>query len=123
MEDAEFSEPTDDYSDTDTITLPINITFTVDYPGKDELEAINPSDYPNKRTYKAAYYLCELNLGTAFLSANETKANEIKKCEFILSQSCVAARYLTTYDGFCIHKRLKKTFLCRSKCRMRMKRL
>lgn len=110
LEDAELSEPSDDYSDTDTITLPINITFTVDYPGKDELEAINPSDYPNKRTYKAAYYLCELNLGTAFLSANETKANEIKKCEFILSQSCVAARYLTVYDGFLYSQAVKENF-------------
>ena len=106
LEDVGFAAPTDVYDDT----APINITFTVDYPGKTALEAINPSDYPNQRVYKAAYYLCELNLGTAFISSDTTKEKEIKKCEFILSQSCIAARYLTIYDGFLFAQAVKENF-------------
>ncbi len=110
LEDAGYAATSDGYGDTSAITLPINITFTVDYPGKDELEAINPADFPNRRAYKAAYYLCELNLDTAFISSDTTKEKEIKKCEFILSQSCVAARYLTIYDGFLFAQAVKENF-------------
>ena len=66
--------------------------------------------YPNKRMQEAAERLADLKNNTAFLSDGKTIEGEIERCEFILSSSVIAARYLTVYDGFVLGQALKENF-------------
>lgn len=104
---------TDDEIDTDdslSISIPLSFSIEVSYPGKDQLEEIKESDYPNKRTYDAAYALCEIEHGDPYIPSGTTKEAEAKRHKFVLSQSCIAARYLTRYDGFIFVQAVKDNF-------------
>ena len=104
---------TDDEIDTDdslSISIPLSFSIEVSYPGKDQLEEIKESDYPNKRTYDAAYALCEIEHGEPYIPSGTTKEAEAKRHKFVLSQSCIAARYLTRYDGFIFVQAVKDNF-------------
>ena len=103
----------DDEIDTDdslSISIPLSFSIEVSYPGKDQLEEIKESDYPNKRTYDAAYALCEIEHGEPYIPSGTTKEAEAKRHKFVLSQSCIAARYLTRYDGFIFVQAVKDNF-------------
>jgi len=88
------------------------LTFSVEvtYPGKDQLEEIKEEDYPNERTYDAAYALWEIEHGDPYIPSGTTKEAEAARHRFVLSQSCVAARYLTMYDGFIFVQAIKDYF-------------
>ena len=104
---------TDDEIDTDdslSISIPLSFSIEVSYPGKDQLEEIKESDYPNKRTYDAAYALCEIEHGDPYIPSGTTKEAEAKRHKFVLSQCCIAARYLTRYDGFIFVQAVKDNF-------------
>ena len=104
---------TDDEIDTDdslSISIPLSFSIEVSYHGKDQLEEIKESDYPNKRTYDAAYALCEIEHGDPYIPSGTTKEAEAKRHKFVLSQSCIAARYLTRYDGFIFVQAVKDNF-------------
>ena len=106
-------EDVDDEIDTDdslSISIPLSFSIEVSYPGKDQLEEIKESDYPNKRTYDAAYALCEIEHGDPYIPSGTTKEAEAKRHKFVLSQSCIAARYLTRYDGFIFVQAVKDNF-------------
>ena len=108
---SEFSD--DDEIDTDdslSISIPLSFSIEVSYPGKDQLEEIKESDYPNKRTYDAAYALCEIEHGDPYIPSGTTKEAEAKRHKFVLSQNCIAARYLTRYDGFIFVQAVKDNF-------------
>ena len=96
--------------DSDSISIPLSFSIEVSYPGKDQLEKIKETDYPNKRTYDAAYALCEIEYGDPYIPSNTTKEEEAKRHKFVLSQSCVAARYLTRDDGFIYVQAVKDNF-------------
>ena len=64
----------------------------------------------NKRTYDAAYALCEIEHGEPYIPSGTTKEAEAKRHKFVLSQSCVASRYLTRYDGFIFVQAIKEHF-------------
>ena len=93
-----------------SITAPVGITFKLQFRGQEALDAIQESDYPNKRQYDAAYRLCDVKQDTAYISDDSSKEAEIEKCEFILSGNCIAARYLTVYDGFLYAQAVKDHF-------------
>ncbi len=90
------------------ISIPITLTFS--YPGQEALEAIKPENYPNKRQYDAAYHLCDVEQGTAYISTDSSKKAEIQKCKFILEGTEIASRYLTIYDGFLFSQAVKENF-------------
>ncbi len=96
----------------DDFSADMSLTFSVEvsYPGERQLQQIKESDYPNKRTYDAAYALCEIEHGDPFIPSDTTKEKEAEKYRFILSQSCIAARYLTKYDGFIYVQAIKEHF-------------
>lgn len=120
LEEAQLSELPDDEDDVDdeissnddsvSISIPLSFSIEVSYPGKDQLEEIKETDYPNKRTYDAAYALCEIEHGDPYIPSGTTKEAEAKRHRFVLSQSCVAARYLTRYDGFIFVQAIKDNF-------------
>lgn len=118
LEDARmFSSPSDssdddgfDTEDSLSISIPLSFSIEVSYPGKDKLEEIKESDYPNKRTYDAAYALCEIEHGDPYIPSGTTKETEAERHKFVLSQSCIAARYLTRYDGFIFVQAIKDNF-------------
>ena len=92
------------------VSIPIKLTFSVDMPGMDALNAIKQSDYPNKRQYDAAYHLCDVEQGTAYIPDDSSKKAEIEKCKFILAADTIAGRYLTVYDGFLFAQAIKDNF-------------
>lgn len=92
------------------ISIPIKLTFSVDMPGMDALNAIKQSDYPNKRLYDAAYHLCDVEQGTAYIPDDSSKKAEIEKCKFILAADTIAGKYLTVYDGFLFAQAIKDNF-------------
>lgn len=106
----ELNAEANNLSKTDTFTIPLGLTFEFTYPGKEQLEAINESDYPNKRTYEAAYNLCELEYGTPYIPSDSSKEKEAKRFNFILSGNCIAAKYLTPFDGFIYAQAVKENF-------------
>lgn len=115
LEDAQMfsaQEGLSDDKDDDSLSISIPLSFSIEvsYPGKDKLEEIKESDYPNKRTYDAAYALCEIEHGDPYIPSGTTKEAEAKRHKFVLSQSCIASRYLTRYDGFIFVQAVKDNF-------------
>lgn len=104
------NETTFTHDDSLSISIPLSFSIEVSYPGKDKLEEIKESDYPNKRTYDAAYALCEIENGDPYIPSGTTKEAEAERHKFVLSQSCIAARYLTRYDGFIFVQAIKDNF-------------
>ena len=88
----------------------ITLTINVSMPGMEALNAINPADYPNKRKYDAAYHLCDVQQGTAYISDDSSPEAEIERCQFILNSNTVAAKYLTVYNGFLYAQAVKDHF-------------
>lgn len=103
----EDEDPDEKY---DSVSLPLSFSIEVSYPGKEQLEKIKETNYPNKRTYDAAYALCEIEYGDPYIPTGSTKEAEAERHKFVLSQSCVAARYLTIYDGFIFVQAVKDHF-------------
>ncbi len=93
-----------------SVSVPVNLEFSINYPGKEELSKIKREDFPDQRTYETARYFCELTLDIAIISSDSTKEDEIKKCGFIFSKETVASRYLTLYDGFLYAQAVKENF-------------
>lgn len=89
---------------------PITITLHVEVPGMEALNAINPADHPNKRQYDAAYHLCDVQQGTAYIPEDTTSEAELEKCQFILNSDTLAAQYLTVYRGFLYAQAVKDHF-------------
>lgn len=92
------------------INIPVTLSFRVDTPGMDALNAIRPTDYPNKRQYDAAYHLCDVEQGTAYIPDTSSKQAEIERCKFILAADTIAGKYLTVYDGFLYAQAIKDNF-------------
>lgn len=88
----------------------ITINLQVDIPGMEALNARNPDDYSNRRMYEAAYHLCDVLQGTAYISEDSSADSEIEKCQFILNSDTVAAKYLTVYKGFLYAQAAKEYF-------------
>lgn len=88
----------------------ITLTINVEIPGMEALNAIRPEDYPNKRQYDAAYHLCDVKQGTAYISDDSSPEAEIERCQFILNSNTVAAKYLTVYNGFLYAQAVKEHF-------------
>lgn len=109
-DDDEDDDEISTYDDSGSISIPLSFSIEVSYPGKEQLEEIKEKDYPNKRTYDAAYALCEIEHGDPYIPSGTTKEAETKRHRFVLSQSCVAARYLTRYDGFIFVQAIKEHF-------------
>lgn len=109
-EDTDVDDEISSNDDSVSISIPLSLSIEVSYPGKDQLEQIKETDYPNKRTYDAAYALCEIEHGDPYIPSGTTKEAEAKRHKFVLSQSCVAARYLTRYDGFIFVQAIKDNF-------------
>ena len=82
------------------ISIPINLSVSITYPGQEALEAIKRDAYPDDRSFEAARYLCELEQGTAWILDDTDAEAEKERCRFILDCPCLAAKYLTAYDGF-----------------------
>ncbi|MCD8054944.1 MAG: hypothetical protein LUF00_13120 [Lachnospiraceae bacterium] len=95
---------------SEPVTIPLSLSFELSYPGKEALDAIKESDYPNKRKYDAAYHLCELKQGIAYIPTDSSLEEEIARCEFILNSDTIAAKYLTVYDGFLYVQAVKENF-------------
>lgn len=92
------------------INIPITLSVSVDIPGYEALSAIKLTDYPNKRQYDAAYHLCDVEQGTAYIPDDSSKEAEIERCKFILAADTVAGKYLTVYDGFLYAQAIKENF-------------
>lgn len=99
-----------DVSEPVIASAALQVSVEVTYPGKEYLEAIKESDFPNRRTYDAAYQLCMIEHGDPYIPPETTKEDEAERYRFILSQSCIAARYLTECDGFIFTQAIKDNF-------------
>ena len=110
LEEAKGITATYDYETESGITIPVNLTFSIVRPGQEYLDKIKEEDYPTKRQYDAAYYLCELQQDIGYVPYNSTKEAEIEKCNFILSAETVASKYLTISDGFLFVQAIKENF-------------
>ncbi len=110
LEEAKGITATYDYETESGITIPVNLTFSIVRPGQEHLDKIKEEDYPTKRQYDAAYYLCELQQDIGYVPYNSTKEAEIEKCNFILSAETVASKYLTISDGFLFVQAIKENF-------------
>lgn len=103
--------PNYDYSSQEVVaSIPLKLSFEITYPGKEQLEAINEDVFPNKRSYRAAYGLCELEHGNPYIPSESSPEAEAERFNFILSGSCIAAKYLTTFDGFLYAQAIKENF-------------
>ncbi len=98
----------DKYTDEDNTVPPIEenpITVTVDcsvkMPVLDELEAIKESNFPNRRTYKAACEKFKLEKGLIIALDKDSKTQSINRCDFILKyhDKILAANYLSSQFG------------------------
>ena len=87
----------------------ITISFSVEWPALDRLDAIKESDFPNKRRYQAAYTLA--NEFIAYCS-EEVEKREKGRCKFIAynADSIIAANYLTTDGEFLYAQAAKEHF-------------
>lgn len=88
----------------------ITLTLKLEIPGMEALNAINPADYPNKRKYDAAYRLCDVQQGTAYIPEDSSPELETERCRFILNSDTIAAKYLTVYNGFIYAQAVKEHF-------------
>lgn len=95
---------------TNGVNIPVTLSFSVEIPGMEALNAIKQADYPNKRQYDAAYHLCDVEQGTAYIPDTSSKKDEIERCKFILAADTVAGKYLTVYDGFLYAQAIKDHF-------------
>ena len=95
---------------TNGVNIPVTLSFSVEIPGMEALNAIKQADYPNKRQYDAAYHLCDVEQGTAYIPDTSSKKDEIERCKFILAADTVAGKYLTVYDGFLYAQAIKEHF-------------
>lgn len=109
-DDEDTDDKIGDFDDSVSINIPLSFSIELSYPGKEQLEEIKETDYPNKRIYDAAYALCEIEHGNPYIPTGTTKEAEAKRHKFVLSQNCVAARYLTRYDGFIFVQAVKDHF-------------
>ena len=73
-------------------------------------QGIRREDYPTQRAYVAACELADLRKGEGYVPQNSTRQKEMEKRQFILSGSCVAARYLTVSRGFLYAQAVKENF-------------
>lgn len=105
-----LDEDNEDDEFCDTSVIPVTLKLTINYPGKEELKKINPSDYPNKRTYDAALHLCNVTHDTVGIYTEEQRTFETEKCEFILHSDILAAKYLTYDNGFIFAQAIKDNF-------------
>jgi len=110
LEEAKGITATYDYETESGVTVPVNLSFRIVRPGQEHLDKIKEEDYPNKRQYDAAYYLCELQQDIGYVPYNSTKEAEIEKCNFILSAETIAGKYLTISDGFLFVQAIKENF-------------
>lgn len=87
----------------------IGVSFSVECPALDKLEAIKESDFPNKRRYNAAYTLANEFL---IYSNEEYKNQEKACCKFIVenADTVLAANYLTHDNGFIYAQAVKDNF-------------
>ncbi len=110
--EAEYEEALENarFAQSASVTIPISLSFELTYPGKEALDAIKESDYPNKRKYDAAYHLCDVKQGTAYIPTDSSPEEEIARCEFILNSDTIAAKYLTVYGGFLYAQAVKENF-------------
>ncbi len=92
------------------IDIPITLSFKVETPYQEAYDAIKGSDYPNKRKYNAALYLCEIEHDDAVIPVDSSQKKEIKKCMFILHSDKIAAKYLTIHYGFLFAQAVKENF-------------
>ena len=105
-----LEEARDTYeSDSNVGQTSIGLSFSVECPALDKLEAIKESDYPNKRRYNAAYTLANEFL---IYSNEEYKNQEKACCRFIVEEAdkVIAANYLTHNNGFIYAQAVKDHF-------------
>ena len=105
-----LEEARDTYeSDSNVGQTSIGLSFSVECPALDKLEAIKESDYPNKRRYNAAYTLANESL---IYSNEEYKNQEKACCRFIVEEAdkVIAANYLTHNNGFIYAQAVKDHF-------------
>lgn len=92
------------------VTTPIQLSVSITYPGQEALEAIKRDAYPDERSFEAARYLCDLEQGTAWVLADTDVDAEKERCRFILDRPCLAAHYLTAYNGYILTQAVKDHF-------------
>ena len=74
-------------------------------------DEIRPEDYPNQRTYQAAYNRDGIRRGYVICMSASIKEQELARCEFILgADSPLAARYLTVDGEFLCAQAVKEHF-------------
>lgn len=74
-------------------------------------DEIRPEDYPNQRTYQAAYNRDGIHRGYVICMSATIKEQELARCEFILGEdSPLAARYLTVDGEFLCAQAVKEHF-------------
>ena len=95
---------------SDNISTPISLSVSVTYPGQEALDAIKRDAYPDERSYEAARYLCDLEQGTAWVLEDTDVEEEKERCRFILDRPCLAAHYLTAYNGFILAQAVRDHF-------------
>ena len=96
---------------SDNISIPISLSVSVTYPGQEALESIKRDAYPDERSYEAARYLCDLEQGTAWILEDTDVEAEKERCRFILDRPCLAAHYLTAYNGFILAQAVRDHFI------------
>lgn len=99
----------EDEDSEEAATTTISVSFSIEFPGRKELEAIHEEDYPNKRRYKAAYALANRYVSYAH---EEDRIKDNDRCRFILDQGdrLVAANYLSYDYGFLYAQAVKDHF-------------
>lgn len=95
---------------SDNISIPISLSVSVTYPGQEALDAIKRDAYPDERSYEAARYLCDLEQGTAWVLEDTDVEEEKERCRFILARPCLAAHYLTAYNGYILAQAVRDHF-------------
>lgn len=109
-EDYDSEEEYEEALSAARVPQPITITVHIEMPGMEALNAIDPADYPNKRKYDAAYHLCDVQQGTAYIPEESSAEAEIERCQFILNSNTLAAQYLTVFNGFLYAQAVKDHF-------------
>lgn len=98
----------DDTSGYDTIPISFSLPFR--FTGHESQFLLRESDFPNERTYDAAFTLCSLNQSTAYISDSRKRDAEIEKCKKILFPETIAAKYLTVDYGFLYAQAVRENF-------------
>ncbi len=112
LEEAQLARENTSTAPTE-ISIPIKLTFSVECPALDKLDAIKESDYPNKRLYEAACKKVKLETGLMVCADDEIKTKELKQCDFILNnyKTITAANYLSVEFGeFLYAQAIKENF-------------